>query len=151
MLELTHEMVFRERIEGPLGPTEGSPPRLCWQIVEASLSGPRIAAKLAMPGLDWIRVEPDGTRRQDQRTQFLTEDGVAILMRYDAAIICGDADFTAALAAGEETAFGAQYMYMVPQFEVADAGYAWLTHSLFLARGRLAGPKQIEYEVYRLG
>lgn len=150
MIELTHEMTFRERIEGPLGPTAGSPARLCWQIAEATLSGPRIEATLAMPGLDWIRVEPDGTRRQDQRTQFLTDDGVAILMRYDAAIIRPDASFTAALAAGEETAFGAQYMYMVPQFEVADAAYAWLTHNLFIARGRLAGPRQIEYEIHRL-
>ncbi|MBS1877906.1 MAG: DUF3237 domain-containing protein [Actinobacteria bacterium] len=150
MLELTHEMTFRERIEGPLGPTESSPPRLCWQIAEATLSGPRIAAKLAMPGLDWIRVEPDGTRRQDQRAQFLTDDGVAILMRYDAAIIRADPGFAAALAAGEETAFGAQYMCMAPLFDVADPEYGWLTHNLFVARGRLAGPREIEYEIHRL-
>ena len=33
-------MTFAERIEGPLGPTIDSPPRLCWQIAEASLAGP---------------------------------------------------------------------------------------------------------------
>ncbi len=149
MLELKHEMTFAERIEGPLGPTVGTPARLCWKIAEATLAGPRITASLAMPGTDWIRLDSHGIRRQDQRTQFLTEDGTLILMRYDVALIRGDEGFSRALAAGAETGFGDQYMYMVPQFEVGDA-YAWLTQSLFIARGRLAGPKRIEYEVYRV-
>jgi hypothetical protein len=41
MLELKYEMTFAERIEGPLGPTTGSPPRLCWQVPEATLAGRR--------------------------------------------------------------------------------------------------------------
>ena len=93
MLELEYEMTFAERIEGPLGPTTGSPPRLCWQVAEATLAGPRITASLAMPGIDWIRVDPNGIRRQAQRTQFLTDDGSLILMRYDAALIRGDEEF----------------------------------------------------------
>jgi uncharacterized protein DUF3237 len=149
MIDLKYEMTFTERIEGPLGPTIGTPPRLCWQVAEAALSGPRITASLATPGCDWIRLEPDGTRRQDQRTQFLTDDGTLILMRYDAAVIRGDEEFTQALAAGRETAFTDQYMYMSPQFEVGSDSYQWLTASLFIGRGRLAGPKQIEYELYR--
>jgi hypothetical protein len=59
-LGLDYEMTFAERIEGPLGPTTGSPSRLCWQIAEATLTGPRISAALAMPGTDWIRVETSG-------------------------------------------------------------------------------------------
>ena len=54
MIDLEYEMTFAERIEGPLGPTTGSPARLCWKIAEASLAGPRITASLAMPGTDWI-------------------------------------------------------------------------------------------------
>jgi Protein of unknown function (DUF3237) len=149
-LGLEYEMTFAERIEGPLGPTIGSPSRLCWQICEATLAGPRIAATLAMPGTDWIRVEASGIRRQDQRTQFRTNDGTTILMRYDAAIIRGDEQFARALESGRETGFGDQYMCMTPQFDVGSDRYAWLTGNLFVARGRLAGPKQIEYEVYRL-
>ena len=103
MLELEYEMTFAERIEGPLGPTTGSPPRLCWQVAEATLAGPRITASLAMPGIDWIRVDSNGIRRQDQRTQFLTDDGSLILMRYDAALIRGDEEFSLALASGRET------------------------------------------------
>ena len=60
---LEYEMTFAERIEGPLGPTTGSPARLCWKIAEAALTGPRITASLAVPGTDWIRIEPDGTHR----------------------------------------------------------------------------------------
>ena len=150
MIDLEYEMTFAERIEGPLGPTTGSPARLCWQVGEATLTGPRITASLAMPGIDWIRVDGNGIRRQDQRTQFLTGDGTLILMRYDAALIRGDEAFTRALAAGQETAFAEQYICMTPQFDVSDAEYDWLTQNLFIGRGRLAGPQRIEYELYRV-
>lgn len=36
MIDLEYEMTFAERIEGPLGPTTGSPARLCWKIAEAA-------------------------------------------------------------------------------------------------------------------
>jgi hypothetical protein len=149
-IEVAYEMTFAEQIEGPLGPTIGSPPRLCWQIAEATLAGPRITATLAMPGTDWIRVEGNGIRRQDQRTQFRTEDGTLILMRYDTGLIREDERFTQALQDGRETAFGDQYMCMTPEFEVGDDSYCWLTESLFVARGRLAGPRRIEYQLYRI-
>jgi hypothetical protein len=147
---LEYEMTFAERIDGPLGPTIGSPARLCWQIVEATLAGPRIEATLAMPGTDWIRVEPGGIRRQDQRTQFRTGDGTLILMRYDAAVIRADDKFSRALEGGSQTGFADQYMCMTPQFDVGSDRYGWLTENLFVARGRLAGPKRIEYQVYRV-
>ena len=150
MLELEYEMAFAERIEGPLGPTIGIPSRLCWKIAEATLAGPRISACLAMPGTDWIRVESNGIRRQDQRAQFLTGDGTLILMRYDAGLIRGDEGFSRALDSGLETTFADQYMCMTPQFDVSNDRYAWLTQSLFIARGRLAGPNRIEYELYRV-
>ncbi len=104
-----------------------------------------------MPGTDWTRLGADGSRRQDQRTQFVTGTGTLILMRYDVALIRGDEQFTAALASGRETTFADQYMYMTPQFDVAAASYGWLTESLFIGRGRLAGPKRIEYQLYRVG
>ena len=121
-----------------------------WKIAEASLDGPRIHATLAMAGTDWIRVGSDGVRRQDQRVQFVTDDGAVILLRYDTGLIRGDQAFLDALQNGEETGPGDQYMFMVPEFEVGSDRYDWLTRSLFLAQGRLAGPKQIEYAVHRV-
>jgi hypothetical protein len=147
---LEYEMTFAERIEGPLGPTTGSPARVCWKIAEATLTGPRITASLAMPGIDWIRIDGNGIRRQDQRTQFLTNDGTLILMRYDAALIRGDEEFSRALASGRETTFADQYMCMTPQFDVGNDTCGWLTQNLFIGRGRLAGPRRIEYELYRV-
>src|SRR5580658_2744217 len=137
MIDLEYEMTFAERIEGPLGPTTGSPARLCWKIAEAILAGPRIAASLAMPGTDWIRVDSNGIRRQDQRTQFLTDDGTLILMRYDADLFRGDEEFARALASGRETTYAAQYMYMTPQFDVSHDTYDLLTQPVY--RTRAAG------------
>ncbi len=69
MISLEYEMTYAETIDGPLGPTTGSPlgERLCWQITTATLHGPRIDAALAMSGTDWIRLGADGIRRQDLR------------------------------------------------------------------------------------
>ncbi len=41
-------------------------------------------------------------------------------------------------------------MRIAPQFEVSAGPYSWLGESLFLGRGRLTGPKAIEYEIYRV-
>ncbi len=122
MIDLQYEMTFIERIDGPLEPTVGSPARLCWKIAEASLAGPRITATLAMPGTDWIRVESEGIRRQDLRTQFLTGDGAVVLMHYDTALIRSDERrLFGALESGRETTFADQYMCTSPQFDVSDA------------------------------
>lgn len=152
MMDLEYEMTYAETIEGPLGPTIGSPlgERLCWQVTGASLRGPRIVAKLAMPGAGWIRLGADGIRRQDLRAQLMTDDGELILFRYDLALIRSSERFLAALASGEATEFDDQYMRIVPQFEVGAGRYAWLGESLFLGRGRLTGPKEIAYELYRV-
>jgi Protein of unknown function (DUF3237) len=148
VIELRYEMTFTERIEGPLGPTTSG--RLCWQIAEATLTGPRIEAALALPGTDWIHVDDEGIRRPDQRAQFLTADGTLILLHYDTGLIRGDQNFLDALAHGRETAFADQYMCMAPRFEVSGDGYGWLTRSLFVARGRLTGPRRIEYSIHRV-
>jgi hypothetical protein len=152
MIELEYEMTYAETIEGPLGPTAGSPvgERLCWQVRTATLRGPRITAASSMPGTDWIRLGADGIRRPDLRAQLVTDDGELILFRYDLAVIRSSERFLAALAAGEATEFEDQYMRMSPQFEVGAGPYAWLCESLFLGRGRLTGPNAIAYELYRV-
>jgi Protein of unknown function (DUF3237) len=152
MIELEYEMTYVETIDGPLGPTTGSPlgERLCWQIPTATLRGPRINATLATPGTDWIRVGIDGVRRQDLRAQLTTDDGELILFRYDLAVIRSNALLSDALVSGAATTFDDQYMRIAPQFEVGAGRYAWLGESLFLGRGRLSGPNAIEYEIYRV-
>jgi hypothetical protein len=152
MIELKQEMIYRETIEGPLESTKGSPfgERLCWKVSAGSLSGPRIQATVAMPGTDWMRLGADGMRRQDSRVQLVTDDGVTILFHYDTGLIRSSDAFLNALANGTETQWSDQYMRMIPEFEVGSKKYAWLNQNLFVAQGRLAGPKQIEYAIYRL-
>ncbi len=152
MIELEYEMTYAETIGGPLGPTTDSPlgERLCWQVTTATLRGPRIDATLAMPGTDWIRLGPDGIRRQDLRAQLVTTDGELILFSYDLALIRSSQWFLAALASAEATTFEDQYMRIAPRFEVGAGRYAWLGESLFVGRGRLTGPNALAYEIYRV-
>ncbi len=152
MIALEYEMTYSETIEGPLGPTAGSPvgERLCWQVTTATLRGPRITASAPMPGTDWIRLGTDGIRRPDLRAQLITDDGEPILFRYDVAMIRSSQRFLEALASGEATDFDSQYMRIAPQFEVGAGRYSWLAESLFLGRGRLTGPRAIAYELYRV-
>ena len=62
MMTLEHEMTYRLKTRGPLGTTNGSPigARQYWEMSEATLTGPRINAKLGMPGGDWT---PDAAPR----------------------------------------------------------------------------------------
>lgn len=152
MIELEYEMTYAENIDGPLGPPAGSPlgERVCWQVVSATLRGPRINASLAMPGMDWMRLGIDGVRRPDLRAQLTTDDGELILFRYDVAVIRSTGAFLAALASGESTGFAEQYMRIAPCFEVGTGRYAWLGESVFVGRGRLTGRRAIEYEIYRV-
>lgn len=71
-------------------------------------------------------------------------------MRHDTGLIRGDARFTQALRDGRETVFADQYMGMTPPFEVSDDRYRWLTRSLFIGRGRLAGRRRLEHRLYRV-
>ena len=152
MIELEYEMTYSETIDGPLGPTAGSPTgeRVCWQVTKATLAGARIDASLAMPGTDWIRLGSDGIRRQDLRAQLITDDGELVLLRYDLAMIRSTERFLVALEKGQPTEFADQYMRIAPQFEVGSGRYSWLQESLFVGEGRLIGPQAIAYDVYRL-
>lgn len=35
-------------------------------------------------------------------------------------------------------------------FDAGAPKYAWLNQSLFVAEGRLSGPKEVEYRIYRV-
>lgn len=152
MIKLEYEMTYREKIEGPIGPTKGSPfgDRICWQVASGTLEGPRISAEIAMPGIDWIRLGPDGIRRQDLRAQLVTDGGAAILFHYNAALIRSNEIFLDALAKGSATSWEDQYMRIIPEFDVGAGAYSWLTENLFIGEGRLVGPKEIEYAIYRV-
>jgi hypothetical protein len=149
---LHHEMIYRFRVRGPLAATQGSPrgARQYWEMTEGTLTGKRILAKIAMPGGDWHVIGTDRFGRPDVRVQFETEDGAVLLLHYIGLVERTDA-FNKAAESGGATDWGDQYMRMAMTFDTGDTRYAWLNESLFIAEGRLAGPQEIEYAIYRVG
>jgi hypothetical protein len=151
VIGLEEVLTYRVTTTGPLETTEGSPwgARQYWEVSEATLSGERISATLAMPGGDWMAVSEDGFWRPDVRAQFRTDDGAVILMRYTGLVEQSDV-FKGAATEDRETDWDDQYMRLAVTFETGDERYRWLNESLFVARGRLLGTGKIEYTLYRV-
>jgi hypothetical protein len=150
-MNLVHELTYRVRTTGPLKSTIGSPSgeRSYWVVSEAELDGPRLKAKLAAPGSDWMHVSDDGFWRPDVRMPLKTDDGETILLHYIGLVQQTDA-FKAAAERNQATEWDAQYMRLAMRFDTGAARYRWLNTSLFIARGRLLGTGQIEYDVHRV-
>jgi hypothetical protein len=131
--------------------TKGSPDgeRNYWVVSDAEIKGPRIKARLAAPGGDWMRVSDDGFWRPDVRAPFTTEDGETILMHYTGLVQQTDV-FKKAAEADQPTAWGDQYMRLMMRFDAGAERYRWLNTSLFIAKGRLLWTGKIEYAVYRV-
>ena len=74
-MELTQEFIYRVKTTGPLKTTKGSPvgERNYWIVSDAQIDGPRIKARIAAPGSDWMRVADDGFWRPDVRVPFQTD------------------------------------------------------------------------------
>jgi hypothetical protein len=151
MPALRREMTYRLTIRGPLAPTAGSPrgERQYFEMAGGTLTGDRINARVAMPGGDWMRRSPDGFWRPDVRVQLMTDDDAVILLHYTGLVELTER-FKAAAEKNQPTAWEDQYMRMVFDFDTGSEKYAWLNKSLFIARGRLIGTTELEYEIYRV-
>jgi len=151
MPQLEYEMTYHLTVRGPLPSTKGAPggERVHWEMAQATLKGKRIKARSAMPGTDWFAPGPDGFGRPDVRLQFITEDNAIILLHYTGLVQMNEL-FANAAAAGAATRFEDHYMRMSMVFETGSPQYDWLNQHLFVAEGRLAGDKQLEYRIYRV-
>ncbi|MCK1639407.1 DUF3237 domain-containing protein [Bradyrhizobium sp. 157] len=151
MAGLEFEMTYRLRVRGPMPATQGSSvgEHIYWEMSEGTLEGPRIKARIAMPGGDWYRPGADGFGRPDVRVQFITDDDAVILLHYTGLVQMNDA-FTKAAEAANTTRFEDHYMRMAMRFDAGASKYAWLNQHLFVAEGRLTGKNQIEYRIYRV-
>ncbi|MGH8186465.1 MAG: DUF3237 domain-containing protein [Steroidobacteraceae bacterium] len=152
MIELEPAMIYRLDVTGPASSDDGSasnPRRVFWQMTRATLQGPNINATTLMPGIDWFTPYPGGYGRPHVRLAFRTDDGALVLLEYRG-IVHATAAFTRAVERDTATQWDDQYMRMAMTFDTSAERYAWLMESLFIARGRLAGAKAIEYDVYRV-
>jgi hypothetical protein len=150
-IRLHHEMTYRLRTRGPLDPTAGSPrgERQYFEMAAGTLKGDRIDARIAMPGGDWMSRSTDGYWRPDVRVQLVTDDGAIILLHYSG-LVEQSAVFKAAASENRGTDWADQYMRMTMSFDTGAEKYAWLNQHLFIARGRLIGTSELEYEIYRV-
>ena len=57
-MNLVEDFFYRVKTNGPLKTTRGSPvgERNYWMVSEAEIEGPKIKARLAAPGSDWMWV-----------------------------------------------------------------------------------------------
>jgi hypothetical protein len=151
MPSLEIEMSYRFRTRGPLKSTAGSPhgELQYWEMTEGALTGPRISATIAMPGGDWYRPGTGEVGRPDVRVQLITDDQEVILLHYTGLVQVNDR-FRKAAESGGATRYEDQYMRMVMFFDTGAAKYAWITKSMFIAEGRIAGKNEIEYQIYRV-
>jgi hypothetical protein len=151
-IELEFAMTYRLQVRGPLESKDGSPPNprvQFWQMTSATLEGPKLRATSAMPGTDWFTPFGDGYGRPHVRLPFHTDDGALIFLEYRG-IVHATPEFVRAVEEDRATDWHDQYMRMALSFDTMSDQYAWLTQSLFLARGRLRGAKDIEYDVFRV-
>jgi hypothetical protein len=150
-MKLVEEFTYRVMTTQPLGPTEGSPLGMTqyWCVSEGEISGPRIRARLAAPGDDWMQMTSDGFWRPHVRAPFITDDGALVLMSYTGLVEQTDA-FQQAASSNNSTGFEDQYMRLALTFDTGAEPYSWLTRSLYVAQGRLLGTGAIEYQVHRV-
>jgi hypothetical protein len=123
--------------------------RVFYEVTGGSAEGKRLKGKVLSGGGDWILVGPDGVGRIDVRAQILTHDGAAIYLQYTGILEMNE-KVAQAIAAGGSTDYGDQYFRTTPRLECGDPRYAWVNQSVFVAEGRVAAPRGVEYKVYRV-
>jgi hypothetical protein len=150
--QLEFAMTYSLDVRGPLQSTDGSaesPRTQYWEMTRATLEGPAIRATTPMSGIDWFTPSPDGYGHPHVRLPFLTDDGALVLLEYRG-IVHASAAFLKAVERDTPTQWSDQYMRMALSFDTTSDRYAWLTHNLFIARGRLLGAKRLEYQIFRV-
>jgi hypothetical protein len=128
---------------GPLGV------RMVFEVVDGTLTGPRINAKVLPAGADWVLMGPDNWARMDVRAQFETLDGAIIYAQYHGLIEMTDASVRA-IAEGTESGYDDHYFRVTPRLECGAEGYEWVNQALFVGEGRFTAGLGLEYKIFRI-
>ncbi len=154
-MDLEFEFAFEAENGQPLmlgnGPYET---RIVASITGGPVTGARIHGTLAPgSGADWLLIGADGSVRLDVRFQIVTDDGACIYVSYPDVMQLTDkveaAMMPTDLARPEETSYEGQYFRAAPRLETGDERYAWVNHTVFVARGRLTS-NGVGFEMYRV-
>lgn len=122
--------------------------RQIFDVAGGRFEGPRLEGRVLPSGGDWILIGNDGIGRLDVRATLETSDGARIYVQYFG-VLRFEPSVMAAVAAGEETAFGDTYFMTTPRFETGDERYAWLNAVVAVGQGRML-PGAVEYRVFEV-
>jgi hypothetical protein len=118
-------------------------------VADGVVSGPMINGTIVGPSADWVIRDASGFTHIDVRLQIATDDGAFIFVQYTGLLEQNDAVVAAMSDPSKETSFADQYFRTTPRMECGDERYAWVNHTLFVARGRML-TDGVLYEVYRV-
>jgi hypothetical protein len=90
----------------------------------------------------------DGFARIDVRAQIRTAEDALLYVSIVGLLEANEATMTAS-AVGGETSFADGYFRSSVRLEAGDERFAWVNHTLFVARSRVI-PGGVEHEVYRV-
>jgi hypothetical protein len=122
---------------------------MIFNVLEASIDGPRLKATLRGPSGDWVRIQPNGNWKLDVRLLMETDDGVPIYIHYNG-VFRMQAGLMERLASGEAIPGEEMYFRSAPYFEVPEGKYAWLNDILVVGRMRSFGGGNVVYDLYEV-
>jgi hypothetical protein len=122
--------------------------RVVVAVMEATIEGPGLRAKLLPGGCDWITLTPEETRFLDCRLVFQTDDGALIGMTYRG-LRHGPPGGDARVTAGETVNPALFYHRVAIFFETSAPKYASLNKILAVGRAERRPPIGV-YDVFEV-
>ena len=126
-----------------------SPNLMIFNVLEASIEGPRLKTTLRGPSGDWIRIQPNGNWRLDVRLLMETDDGVPIYMYYSG-VLRMQPGLMERIASGESVPGEQMYFRSAPYFEAPEGKYGWLNDILVVGRMRSFGGGNVVYDLFEV-
>lgn len=144
------ETKFLFTLEGDISvPVQANENLMIFEVVSASIEGPRIRGEVVPPMGDWIRIMPNGNWRLDVRFTIRTDDGASIYCAYNG-LLRMDEGLGERIAAGESIAGSDMYFRSTPYFETTAEKYAWMNNIVAIGRMASFGSGKAAYEVFEV-
>lgn len=126
-----------------------SPNLMIFNVLEASIDGPRLKATLRGPSGDWVRIQPNGNWKLDVRLLMETDDGVPIYVHYNG-VFRNQPGLMERLGTGEAISGDEMYFRSAPYFEAPEGKYGWLNDILVIGRIRTFGGGTVLYDLFEV-
>jgi hypothetical protein len=144
------ETEFLFTLKGDIGePVSGNENLMIFEVLNASIEGPRVRGEIVAPMGDWIRIMPNGNWKLDVRFTIRTDDGEFVYCNYTG-ILRMDEGLGERIAAGESIDGDDMYFRSTPYFETTSKKYAWMNDIVCIGRMAAFGGGKASYEVFQV-